>query len=213
MILVLAMVVPMSAMAQVDIHVSTALPPAVAFSAPPPAVVSSGTYVYGFPDAQEDIFFSDGWWWRPWEGRWYRSRHHNSGWAHYNHAPSFYSSIPPGWRNNYRDRHWQGHPWDYQQVPSDRLHHNWKSWKNDKHWEKKNNWGVKDMRFHSHSRKVQPQRVHPRQSRGEGQVRHPHPRQDQASREMRPQSHPQRELGHKHQGTPDRGGNEGNDRR
>jgi hypothetical protein len=204
MVLVLAMVIPLSALAQVDIHVSVPLPPAVVFSVPPVAVVIPGTYVYGVPDPYENIFFYDGWWWRPWEGRWYRSRYYGSGWAHYRHVPSFYKTIPPDWRNDYRQRHWHGHPWDYQQVSPDQLHHNWKGWKKDKHWEKKNNWGVKGMNFQSHSRKDQPEGAHPRHHGQEEHDRHLNSGKGQPSLQSHPPSHPQRELGHKHQGAPDR---------
>jgi len=62
----LAAVLPLPAMAGVDIHVSIPLPPPVVFSAPPAAVVIPGTYVYALPDVPEDIFFYGGWWWRPW---------------------------------------------------------------------------------------------------------------------------------------------------
>jgi hypothetical protein len=153
----LAMVVPMSAMAKVDVHVSIPLPPPIVFAAPPSAVVIPETYVYTFPDVQEEIFFYNGWWWRSWGGRWYRSRHYNSGWVHYKSVPSFYSKIPSNWRNDYRDHRWKGYRWNYQRIPQNQLQNNWKSWERNKYWEKQHSWGVKELRH-----RQPPQAQHPR---------------------------------------------------
>jgi len=73
LLLAFVIVVPIPTMAGVDVSVSIALPPPIVFSAPPEMIVLPETYVYVVPDVDVDIFFYDGWWWRPWEGRWYRS--------------------------------------------------------------------------------------------------------------------------------------------
>src|SRR3990172_3868071 len=73
MLLALALVFPIPTTAGVDVGVNISLPPLIVFSAPPEVVVIPETYVYAVPDVDVDIFFYDGWWWRPWEGRWYRS--------------------------------------------------------------------------------------------------------------------------------------------
>ncbi|ABC76655.1 hypothetical membrane protein [Syntrophus aciditrophicus SB] len=151
----LALIAPMSAMARVDVHVSIPLPPPIVFTAPPAAVVIPETYIYAFPDVREEIFFCDGWWWRQWDGRWYRSRNHNSGWAHYHRAPAFYSKVPAGWRNDYRNNHWKGHYWKHQRVSSDQLKDNWKHWERNKYWEKRHNWGVKKAQVPPQHRRSQ----------------------------------------------------------
>ena len=87
--LALVIVVPVPTMAGVDVNVNIALPPPIVFSAPPELIVLPETYVYVVPDVAADIFFYNGWWWRPWEGRWYRSRNYNSGWAYYQRVPIF----------------------------------------------------------------------------------------------------------------------------
>ena len=81
-------------MAQVDIRVGIGLPPPILFAAPPELVVIPQTYVYVVPDVEDDIYFYDGWWWRPWEGRWYRSRYYGSGWTYYQSAPTFTGRYP-----------------------------------------------------------------------------------------------------------------------
>ena len=100
MLLAFVPVSPVPATAGVDVGVSISLPPLIVFSAPPEVVVIPETYVYVVPDVDVDIFFYDGWWWRPWEGRWYRSRHYDSGWSYYRRVPSFYRRVPSGWRND-----------------------------------------------------------------------------------------------------------------
>jgi hypothetical protein len=55
-------------------------PPDYRFAAPPEVVVIPGTYVYMVPDANVDVLFFQGYWWRPYEGHWYRSRDYNGRW-------------------------------------------------------------------------------------------------------------------------------------
>lgn len=134
------------------IRIGVPMPPHIEFSAPPRLVVVPETYVYVAPDIEEEIFFSDGWWYRPWEGRWYRSRHHNSGWQHYRSTPSFYSHVPHNWRNDYREGHWRGQQWNIQPIPHVEVQRNWRSWKTNNHWEKNRTWGVDNLQRQRDSR-------------------------------------------------------------
>lgn len=145
--LALVMVTPVSAMADVDVKIgiNIPLPPPIVFPAAPEVVVIPETYVYAVPDVDADIFFYGGWWWRPWEGRWYRSRYYNRGWSYYNQVPSFYREVPPGWKKDYRDRRWKGYEWDQRRIPYNDAKKNWRSWKKNRYWEKENHWGVKGM--------------------------------------------------------------------
>ena len=185
---------PVSAMAEVNVHINIPLPPLIIFPAPPEMVVIPETDVYAVPDVQEDIFFYSGWWWRPWEGRWYRSHYYDRGWAYYNSVPSFYRNFRPGWRNDYRNHRWRGHQWDYQRIPHRELQRNWQGWQRDRHWEKQNNWGVRGL----------PPRQHP-----QGMVKHePQQYRDtRQPREVRPQpglqQHYQGEV-RQHNGPPPR---------
>lgn len=141
----LVLVSPIPAMARVDVGINISLPPIV-FAGPPEVVVIPETDVYAAPDIDVDIFFYHGWWWRPWEGRWYRSLNYDSGWAYYPRVPSFYGRIPPGWRNDYRGHRWQGHPWNYQRIPNQQVQRNWRNWEQSRHWEKQNTWGVQGLK-------------------------------------------------------------------
>ncbi len=138
-----ALAAPVPTLAQVDIHIGIGLPPPFVFEAPPEVVVIPDTSdVYAVPDVDGDLFFWDGWWWRAWEGRWYRSHHYNEGWAYYDSVPSFYFDVDPGWRGYYREHNWYGHRWDYERIPPERLQQNWRSWQGSRHWERHGTWGV-----------------------------------------------------------------------
>jgi hypothetical protein len=160
--------VPLPTMAGTSVNVSIGLPPPMVFARPPELVVLPGSYVYVAPDVAEDIYFHNGWWWRPWGGHWYRSRHYASGWTYYRNVPSFYRGIPSGWRNDYREHRWQGHPWDHQRIPHQQLQQNWRGWEQNRHWEKQQHWGVPGMRpqpqSHRPSREMQSQQYRPQQS-------------------------------------------------
>src|SRR5208283_757600 len=127
-LLAFSIVVPVSAMAGIQLNIGIALPDA--------------PDVYVDPDVNADLFFWNGWWWQQWEGRWYRSHYYDRGWGYYNNVPSFYYDVDPGWRGYYRDHNWYGHPWNYDRIPSQRVQQNWKGWQNSRHWEKQGTWGV-----------------------------------------------------------------------
>jgi hypothetical protein len=144
-------------------------------------VVIPETYVYVVPNSNEDIYFYNGWWWRPWEGRWYRSRNYNSDWVYYRRVPSFYTGIPSGWRNDYRDHRWGGHAWNYQPIPHNQLKRNWSTWQKGKHWEKQQTWGVQGLKPRAQSK--QPSKAE--QSRPQAK---PQSREAAKPQQSRPQS-------------------------
>src|SRR4030065_2899291 len=143
MLLALVIVVPIPTMAAIDIHISIPLPPLIVFPSPPEVVVIPETYVYVGPDSDVDIFFYDGWWWRPWEGRWYRSRHYDSGWGYYQRVPSFYPRIPGSLRNDYREHRWGGRPWNYRPLPHQQVERTGGAWKKKNNWEKRQTGGCR----------------------------------------------------------------------
>ncbi len=146
-LLALTVVIAVPAEAEVGISIGISLPPPIVFAAPPEVIViPDADDVYVVPDVDVDIFFWNGWWWRPWEGRWYRSRHYDRGWAYYRSVPSFYFDVDPGWRGYYRSHDWHGHRWNYERIPNRRLQGNWQGWHNDRHWQRRGTWGVQDYR-------------------------------------------------------------------
>jgi hypothetical protein len=214
MLLALVIVVPTPTMADVNISIGIPLPPAIVFHGPIEVVVIPDTYiydVYAVPDIEVDIFFSRGWWWRPWEGRWYRSRYHDRGWAYYRYIPDFYYDIDSGWRGFYRDRHWRGHRWDYRRIPHHQLEQNWRSWNSSRYWQRERKWNVEkyqplppqrqqemrrqrqheyagrpDVRRHEQWKKEQqrqPRLQQPRQEQRQRQREVQQPRQEQRQRQ------------------------------
>lgn len=179
----LLVIIPLSAGAEVSVHVGIPLPPAIVFPFPPALVVIPETNVYAAPDREEDIFFFRGWWWRPWNGRWYRSRNYNGGWTHYKSVPAFYSRIPSTWREDYRGHRWKGHSWDYQRIPQHQVQDNWKGWEKSRHWESRNYWGVQGLRSRPETREIH-------QSRGPDTQQYGHQfRDDHPSREIEQRGH------------------------
>lgn len=122
--------------ADIDLHIGIGVPAPIVFAAPPEVVVIPGTYVYVAPGIAEDIFFFDGYWWRPWHGHWYRSRRYDGGWIYYKTPPAAVVGIPSNWREEYREHRWGGYDWDHRPIPYHEFERNWKRWEADKHWEK-----------------------------------------------------------------------------
>ena len=105
--------------------------PTVRFAAPPAVVVIPGTYVYMVPDIDVDVLFYQGYWWRPYQGHWYRSRDYKGRW-HYIEP----RRIPRGLRalpQDYRHRLSPGH----ERIPHRDVQRNWKKWEKDKHWDRR----------------------------------------------------------------------------
>ncbi|MGO9377250.1 MAG: hypothetical protein ACLP29_01705, partial [Dissulfurispiraceae bacterium] len=201
-------IVPMPVMAAVDVNVNIALPPPIVFAAPPNVIVMpDANDVYVDPEVNVDLFFWNGWWWRPWEGRWYRSYYYDRGWGYYNNVPSFYFDVDPGWRGYYRDHNWYGHRWNYERIPYGQLQQNWKSWHNDRHWEKQGTWGVQNYqpRPQQQRQALRQQRQQQYQQRPEvqkqrqAQVQHPQQKHQESVKqpqrqEQRPETkHPQQQ--------------------
>ena len=119
---------------------------------------TSGVYVA--PDVEAELYFWNGFWWRLWEGRWYRSVYYDRDWVYYNTVPGFYFTIDPHWRYYYRNHIWYGHPWNYQRIPYERLHESWKSWQTNRTWGGQKTWGVQGYppRTQAHTQVLKQQR-------------------------------------------------------
>ena len=170
--------------AQVNVQIGIPLPPPLVFSAPPQVVVLPETYVYVVPDIDEDVFFFDGWWWRQWQGHWYRSQYYDRGWDYYSSVPSFYSEVPQDWRHEYREHQWRGRPWNYERMPHEQVEKNWNTWRRTNYWEHHQTWGVQGLtpqrQEHGHppqgaqfERRGQQPRVQQQERRGQPQAEQP----------------------------------------
>ena len=105
--------------------------PAIRFASPPDLVVIPGTYVYMVPDIDVDVLFFQDYWWRPFEGQWYRSMEYNGQWSYVEPG-----KIPGGLRalpQNYRHRLSAG----YERIPHEDVKRNWKQWEKEKHWDRR----------------------------------------------------------------------------
>jgi hypothetical protein len=171
-LLVLAIVVPIPTMAKVTINIQFPLPPPIPFAAPPEVIAmpeTSGVYVA--PDIDVDLYFWNGFWWRLWEGRWYRSAYYDRDWAYYDNVPSFYFYIDLHWRDYYKNHNWYGHQWNYQRIPYQRLQQNWKGWQTNRSWGGQKTWGVQGYppRTQGHTQVLRQQRQQQYQQRPEVQ--------------------------------------------
>ena len=197
MLLTLVFVVPIPTMAGVNINVGIGLPPPVVFAAPPEVIVLPDTPdVYAVPGIDADLFFWNGWWWRPWEGRWYRSHYYDRGWAYYNRVPSFYYDVDPGWRGYYSAHSWNGHRWNYERIPERRLQQNWKGWHSNQYWKRQGTWGVQSYqpRPEQHKQQLRRERQQQYQQRPEVQRHQQQMREQQGQhRGRQPQGQQQRQ--------------------
>jgi hypothetical protein len=169
--LVLVLLFPLLSIAGVSVQINVSVPPPISFRGQPQLIVLPGTYIYAAPDVDADIFFYNGWWWRSWEGRWYRSRDYRSGWSYSRSTPSFSRQIPSNWRKDYRERRWQGQQWNIKKIPHQQVQKDWRSWEKNKHWEKQQTWGVRGLRAgtqsqHPSGKEVQTQRSRTHQKEG-----------------------------------------------
>ena len=132
--------------------------PLFSFPAPPPMVVVPGTYAYYVPDVDVDIFFYHGYWYRPYEGRWFRARGYNGPWAHVEERriPPVIVGLPPDYRHHARPEH--------EHIPYGQFKKNWKRWEKEKYWDRRGE-GYGHSREDRHSEKER-RSGHPGRGRG-----------------------------------------------
>jgi len=168
----LAIVLPVPSMPQVSINIEIPLPPPIVFATPPEVIAmpeTSGVYVA--PDIEADLYFWNGFWWRLWGGRWYRSAYYDRDWVYYDNVPTFYFDVDRHWRSYYKNHSWYGHEWNYQRIPYQRLQQNWKGWQTNRSWGGQKTWGVQAYppRAHAHTQVLRKQRQQEYQQRPEVQ--------------------------------------------
>jgi hypothetical protein len=133
------------AIAQVNIQVGVSVPPPppLVIPAPPPMVVVPKTYVYFAPEVEVDVFFYHGYWYRPHQGRWYRSASYKGPWVHVvrEKMPATLLRLPPDFRHL---------PPGHRRVTHGELKSNWRKWEKEKYWSKHGGkaWHGNDRREH-----------------------------------------------------------------
>ena len=130
--------------AEINVNVGVfAPPPAYVVPAPPPVVVIPGSYVYFAPGLDVDMLFYHGYWWRPYQGRWYRSGSYNGPWGYIRgeRIPRAIIALPPDYRHV---------PPGHERIPYGQLKKNWSRWETEKHWDRRE--GRHEERRDSHDR-------------------------------------------------------------
>ena len=117
--------------AEVNINVGIKLPPPppLVIPAPPPVFVIPRTYVYFAPEVDVDIFFYHGYWYRPHQGHWYRSRNYNERWVYISpkKVPTVLLNLPPDFRHV---------PPGHRHIQHGHLKKSWSAWEKEKYWDK-----------------------------------------------------------------------------
>src|SRR5256885_11058433 len=101
-LLIALWLLPAAAAAQVRVEVTM---PSIRFETAPPLVtVNEGVQVV--PDYDEEVFFTDGWYWHRRGDLWFRTRDHRGGWVvvERRYVPVALVRIPPGKYRHHRPK-------------------------------------------------------------------------------------------------------------
>ena len=114
------LIIPARSNAGVNISINIPLPGLV-ISAPPALVMVPGTYVYFAPDLNVDVFFYQGYWYRPYGGYWYISADYRGPWGYLaiERMPSVLLNLSPSYRRV---------PPGYGRMPQGTVMRNWRTW-------------------------------------------------------------------------------------
>jgi hypothetical protein len=123
-----------TSIAGVSVNIGVSLPPLV-IPGPPVVAVIPGTDAYFCPDVAMDVFFYNGYWYRSYEGGWYRGVGYNGPWGYLAVAnvPTVFLHLPTDYRAV-----------GYQRIPYGDLNRNWRAWQRDRYWEH-HAWGRNDL--------------------------------------------------------------------
>jgi hypothetical protein len=120
-------------------------PPIKAFE--PELAVLPGTYVYFCPGiVAADIFFYNGFWYRPYRGYWYRSLAYNGVWVSIAPPPIFLS-LPPDYRIKVHD---------FPHIRYYEFHRNWRGWQREKYWDHHEQWRRQEHWYREHQQRLRP---------------------------------------------------------
>lgn len=132
-LLLVLMALPVESIARVNVNVGIyAPPPAFRIHTPPPMFVIPGTYIYAVPDIDVEILFYQGYWYRPHEGRWYRSKSYNGPWGYLEsrRVPRALFDLPPEYRR----------PHGHERISYGHFRNNWGRWERERYWDRNERW-------------------------------------------------------------------------
>lgn len=127
--LLVVSILPITAMAQIQVGISIGVPPPITFSAPPELVVvpSGPSYVYMVPGTV-GLYFFGGYWYRFHGGHWFRAVSYSDPWGPIDiglvPAPivvvphDYILNMPPG----------------YHRIHYNDFHRHWRTWERNHHW-------------------------------------------------------------------------------
>jgi hypothetical protein len=120
LLLTAGLLIPVKSNAGVNISINIPLPGLV-ISAPPALVMVPGTYVYFAPDLDVEVFFYQGYWYRPYGGYWYLSADYRGPWGYMarERVPVVLLNLSPYYRSV---------PRGYERMPYGTVMRNWRSW-------------------------------------------------------------------------------------
>lgn len=133
---------PSGRAAAAGVHVGiNVMPPPVVFSVAPSVVVIPGTYAYFIPGIKADIFFYQGYWYRPYRGHWYRAHRYDGPWGYIEprRVPGVVLHISPDFR-----RVRPGH----ERITYEHLKKNWRRWEKERYWDRRDNRRGHERRDH-----------------------------------------------------------------
>ena len=85
----------------IKVGINVPPPPPLVIPKPPPMYVIPRTYVYFPPEVEVDVFFYNGYWYRPHQGHWYRSENYDDRWVYISRekVPTVIINLPPNFRH------------------------------------------------------------------------------------------------------------------
>lgn len=158
-LVIFSVIAPSTSRAEVNVNITVPLP-GLFFPGPPGLVVVPGSYVYYPPEADVDIFFYHGYWYRPYGGGWYIASGYNGPWRAIGprRIPRPLFDLPPGYRRV---------PPRHDRMPYPVVQRNWRTWENERRWD-----DGRYERREGHERGDHGRRDYGERGRGRGHARH-----------------------------------------
>jgi hypothetical protein len=104
------------------------VPPPIEITGPLELLPIRGRYVYFIPGIDADIFFYRGMWYRPYDGRWFRSKRYDGPWEHIRDVPPALIDLPPDYRRSASR---------FDRIPYGEVRNNWERWEQERHWDRR----------------------------------------------------------------------------